>query len=53
MKRILVCNDDGIHAAGIRALVEVLEPIGEVTVMAPAVVTVTAPVISTVIFHSA
>lgn len=35
MKRILVCNDDGIHAAGIRALVEVLEPIGEVTVMAP------------------
>ena len=35
MKRILVCNDDGIHAAGINALVKVLEPFGEVTVMAP------------------
>ncbi len=35
MKRILVSNDDGIHAAGIRALVKALEPIGEVTVMAP------------------
>ena len=35
MKRILVSNDDGIHAPGIRALIEVLEPLAEVTVMAP------------------
>lgn len=35
MKRILVSNDDGIQAPGIRALTEALEPLGEVTVVAP------------------
>src|SRR5580700_1610952 len=33
--RILVTNDDGIHAAGLRALVQAVTPIGEVTVVAP------------------
>src|ERR1700732_1729966 len=33
--RILVTNDDGIHAAGLRALVETIKPIAEVTVIAP------------------
>src|SRR5580704_13295400 len=33
--RILVTNDDGIHAAGLRALVQGVTPIGEVTVVAP------------------
>lgn len=32
---ILVCNDDGIHAPGIRALEEALAPLGEVWVVAP------------------
>jgi 5'/3'-nucleotidase len=32
---ILVSNDDGIHAAGIRALCEALERIGDVWVVAP------------------
>ncbi len=32
---ILVTNDDGIHAQGIRALVEAMQEIGEVTVVAP------------------
>jgi 5'-nucleotidase len=32
---ILVCNDDGIHAPGIRALVESIEHMGEVVVVAP------------------
>lgn len=32
---ILVTNDDGIHAPGIRALAEALSEIGEVTVVAP------------------
>jgi len=32
---ILVCNDDGINAAGIRALEAVLSPLGEVWVVAP------------------
>jgi 5'-nucleotidase len=35
MKRILVSNDDGVHAPGLRALVEALSALGEVTVMAP------------------
>jgi len=35
MKRILVSNDDGIHAPGIRALVESLQGLAEVTVVAP------------------
>src|SRR5271168_2493970 len=32
---ILITNDDGIHAAGLRALVQAVTPIGEVTVVAP------------------
>ena len=35
MMRILVTNDDGVHSEGIRALAEVLRPLGEVTVVAP------------------
>jgi 5'-nucleotidase len=35
MKRILVSNDDGIYAPGLAALVAVLEPLAEVTVVAP------------------
>ncbi len=33
--RILVSNDDGIHARGLHALVEAVEPLGEVWVVAP------------------
>lgn len=33
--RILVTNDDGIHARGIQALAAALEPVGEVWVVAP------------------
>ena len=32
---ILVTNDDGIHAEGIRALAKAMEPLGNVTIMAP------------------
>jgi 5'-nucleotidase len=32
---ILACNDDGIGAAGLRALVESLAPLGDVVVVAP------------------
>jgi 5'-nucleotidase len=32
---ILVCNDDGIFSKGIRTLVEVMQEIGEVVVVAP------------------
>ena len=35
--RILVSNDDGIHSAGIAALVTALSPLGDVTVVAPLV----------------
>jgi len=35
MPRILVTNDDGVHAEGIKALAEALAPLGEVTVVAP------------------
>ncbi len=35
MPLILVTNDDGIHAPGIRALVEALERLGDVHVVAP------------------
>jgi 5'-nucleotidase len=35
MKRILISNDDGIHAPGIKALAEGLSPLGEVSIMAP------------------
>ncbi len=34
-KQILVCNDDGITAPGIRALIEVAQEFGDVTVVAP------------------
>jgi 5'-nucleotidase len=34
--RILIANDDGIHAPGISALHEALQDLGEVTVVAPA-----------------
>ncbi|WP_420535257.1 5'/3'-nucleotidase SurE [Alicyclobacillus herbarius] len=33
--RILVCNDDGIEAPGIRAIAQILTTVGEVTVVAP------------------
>ncbi len=36
MTRILVTNDDGIFSDGLAALAQALEPIGEVTVVAPA-----------------
>lgn len=36
MPRILVTNDDGIHSAGIIALAEALDSLGEVLVVAPA-----------------
>ncbi|MFW6369061.1 MAG: 5'/3'-nucleotidase SurE [Myxococcota bacterium] len=32
---ILVSNDDGIHSPGLHALAEALDPLGEVTVVAP------------------
>ncbi|MDA8213249.1 MAG: 5'/3'-nucleotidase SurE, partial [Clostridia bacterium] len=35
MKRVLVTNDDGIMAAGIQALVNVVKDLAEVTVVAP------------------
>jgi 5'-nucleotidase len=35
MKRILITNDDGYDAPGLRALVEALRPLGQVTVVAP------------------
>ena len=35
MPRILVTNDDGVHSEGIRALAEVLAPLGDVTIVAP------------------
>jgi 5'-nucleotidase len=35
MKRILVTNDDGFESLGLKALVEALRPLGQVTVVAP------------------
>jgi len=35
MPNILITNDDGIHAAGLRALVEGLKGLGTITVVAP------------------
>jgi 5'-nucleotidase len=35
MKEILVCNDDGVHAPGIQALIEAMRGLGRVTVVAP------------------
>jgi 5'-nucleotidase len=34
--RILISNDDGVHAAGIAALAQTLQAIGDVTIVAPA-----------------
>jgi 5'-nucleotidase len=36
MRRILVTNDDGVHAPGLAALAEALRDLAEVTVVAPA-----------------
>jgi len=36
MKHILITNDDGYDAAGIKALIEALSPIAKITVVAPA-----------------
>ena len=36
MTKILVTNDDGIHSAGIKALAEALEELGDIVVVAPA-----------------
>jgi 5'-nucleotidase len=33
--QILLCNDDGIAAPGIRALAEALDPLGQLCVVAP------------------
>jgi len=33
--RILITNDDGIYAPGLRELVRALAPLGEITVIAP------------------
>ena len=35
MPRILVTNDDGVSSDGIRALAAALQPLGEVTIVAP------------------
>src|SRR4030095_13141584 len=35
MPRILVTNDDGVHAEGIRILAEALTPLGDITIVAP------------------
>ncbi|TQV61694.1 MAG: 5'/3'-nucleotidase SurE [Sulfurovum sp.] len=35
MKKILITNDDGFDSLGLKALVEALTPLGEVTVVAP------------------
>ncbi len=35
MKKILITNDDGYDSTGLRALVEALRPLGQVTVVAP------------------
>ena len=37
MRQVLVTNDDGIEADGLRALADALAPLGRVTVVAPAV----------------
>ncbi len=36
MPQILVTNDDGVEADGLRALAETLRALGDVTVVAPA-----------------
>jgi 5'-nucleotidase len=37
MKKILVTNDDGVRSEGLHALAQALQPLGEVTVVAPQV----------------
>ncbi len=37
MRRILVTNDDGVHAEGLTLLARALEPLGEITIVAPTV----------------
>ena len=37
MKHILITNDDGFDALGIKALVEALRPLAKITVVAPAI----------------
>ena len=34
--KILICNDDGIHAPGIMALYEAIRDLGEIQIVAPA-----------------
>lgn len=36
MKHILLTNDDGFDAVGLKALIEALSPITKITVVAPA-----------------
>ena len=36
MKQILLTNDDGFDAIGLKALVEALSPLAKITVVAPA-----------------
>lgn len=35
MKKILITNDDGYESYGLRALIEALQPLGQITVVAP------------------
>jgi 5'-nucleotidase len=35
MKKILITNDDGFDSLGLKALIEALQPLGEVTIVAP------------------
>src|SRR6201988_298445 len=35
MPNILITNDDGIHAPGLRALAEAMDDLGQVTIVAP------------------
>jgi len=35
MKKILITNDDGFDSLGLKALIEALKPLGEVTIVAP------------------
>ncbi len=37
MTRILVTNDDGVRSDGLKALAEALQPLGEVTIVAPTI----------------
>ena len=36
MKRILITNDDGFNSMGLQALREALNPLGQITIVAPA-----------------